>query len=254
LLGHGYAKVGTPHLDRGLPLPDPRRLIGLLRRRERHLHRELKRAMAPAIAGRDLFGVWNENINLAIEMATAHASRLVAEAFWRRAQQLHPESPVRDLMSLFALQEIAPHLGYFLAEGWLTRDEVRFHGKELDRLCVRLEPRALHLAQALDIPNDLLRAPIASDDYVADYAARLPALADITPDITPPAPPASARRAPDGARRRRSSTASTRGFTARTGLAFLPAARDQAEGRPETRGAGARRSPLDGADVASGRH
>jgi acyl-CoA oxidase len=254
LLGHGYAKLGKPNLERGLPLRDPRRLIALLRCRERHLLGELKRAMAPAFAGRELFGLWNDNINLAIEMATAHASRLVAEAFWRRAQQLHPESPVRDLSSLFGLQEIAPHLGYFLAEGWLTRDEVRLHGKELDRLCVRLEPRALHLARALDIPNELLRAPIASDDYVAHYAARLPAFPDITADITPPAAPASARRAADGTRRRRSPTASTRGFTVRTGLAFLPAARAQAEGRPETRDTGARRAPLRGTDVASGRH
>jgi acyl-CoA oxidase len=250
LLGHGYTRLAKPSHARGLALRDPRRLIALLRSRERTLHRELKLAMAAAFTGRDLFGLWNENVNLAIEMATAHASRLVTEAFWERAQQLHPESPVRDLLSLYGLQELAPHLGYLLAEGLITREEVRLHGKELDRLCEKLQPRALQLAQALDIPNELLRAPIASDDYIADYAARLCA----APDITPAPAPASARRAPDGSRRRRSIAASGQGFTARTGLAFLPAARVQAEGRPETRDSGAFLASFRGGDVASGRH
>jgi acyl-CoA oxidase len=250
LLGHGYKRLAKPSHARGLGLGDPCRLIGLLRSRERALHAELKLAMAAAFTGRDLFGLWNENVNLAIEMATAHASRLVTEAFWGRAQQLHPESPVRDLLSLYGLQELAPHLGYLLAEGLITREEVRLHGKELDRLCSKLQPRALQLAQALDIPNELLRAPIASDDYIADYAARLCAV----PDISSARAPASAPRAPDGSRRRRSLVASGQGFTARTGLAFLPAARVQAEGRPETRDSGARLASFRGGDVASGRH
>jgi acyl-CoA oxidase len=188
LLGHGYTKLDKPRQRRALTLSDPRRLIGLLRGRERQLHRELKRAMAPALASRNLFGLWNDNINLAIEMAAAHASRLVAEAFWGRVQQLHRESPVRDLLSLFGLQEIAPHLGYLLAEGWLTREEVKLHGKELDRLCAKIQPRALYLAQALDIPNEVLRAPIGSDDYIADYAARLRVLPDVSPDVPPEIP------------------------------------------------------------------
>lgn len=182
LMGHGYTKLGkeAPKVA-ALALDDPRRLLSLLRSRERQLLGELRRAMAPAITGRNLFGLWNENINLAIDTATAHASRLVAEAFWERAQKLHPESPVRALLSLFGLQEIAPHLGYFLAEGLLTRDEVKAHGKTQERLCAQLHPSALHLAQALDIPNELLRAPIASDDYIASYAARVPVIADISP-------------------------------------------------------------------------
>jgi acyl-CoA oxidase len=173
LLGHGYARLGKEADKLALPLSDPRRLLSLLRARERLLLKDLRRAMAPALGRRDLFALWNEHINLAIETATAHASRLVAEAFWSRAERLHPESPVRDLLSLFGLQEIAPHLGFLLAEGLLRREEVRAHGKAMERLCERLYPSALQLAEALDLPNDILRAPLASADYVAEYAARV---------------------------------------------------------------------------------
>ncbi|HVZ33649.1 MAG TPA: acyl-CoA dehydrogenase [Polyangiaceae bacterium] len=173
LLGHGYTRL-EDDIDRlESPLDDPQRLLGLLRTRERLLLDELRRAMAPAFLRRDLFQLWNEHINLAIETATAHTSRLVAEAFWNGTRHLHAQSPVRDLLSLFGLQEIAPHLGFLLAEGLVRSEEVKAHGKTLDRVCTRLRSSALHLAAALDLPNEILRAPLASGDYAAAYAARL---------------------------------------------------------------------------------
>jgi acyl-CoA oxidase len=183
MMGRGYAKLGKESAEMDLELSDPRRLVALLRTRERQLLADLRKATVQGLARRDMFASWNDNINLAIETATAHASRLMAESFWAGARELHPESPVKDLVSMFCLQEIAPHLGYFLAEGLLTPDEVRSHGKLLDRLCGRLHPSALHLAQALDIPNDILRAPIATDDYVATYAARVRAVPDASPAV-----------------------------------------------------------------------
>lgn len=186
LLGHGYTRLSKETDKVTLPLSDPRRLLRLLRTRERLLLKDLRRGMAPALGGGDLFALWNEHINLAIETATAHAARLVIEAFWSRAEQLHPDSPVRDLLTLFGLQEIAPHLGFFLAEGLIRREEVKQHGKAIDQVCARLLAPALHLAEALDLPNDILRAPLASADYVAEYAARV----GVVPDaLTPASPP-----------------------------------------------------------------
>lgn len=183
MMGRGYAKLGKESAEMGLSLGDPQRLVALLRNRERLLLADLRKATVQGLARRDMFASWNDNINLAIETATAHASRLMAESFWEGARALHSESPVRDLVSMFCLQEIAPHLGYFLAEGLVTPDEVRGHGKLLDTLCGKLHPAALHLAQALDIPNDILRAPIATDDYVATYAARVRPLPDVSPAV-----------------------------------------------------------------------
>jgi acyl-CoA oxidase len=184
MMGRGYAKLGKESPEMDLQLSDPQRLVALLRNRERLLLADLRKATVQGLARRDMFASWNDNINLAIETATAHSSRLVAEAFWETARELHPESPLRDLLSLFCLQEIGPHLGYFMAEGLILPHEARAHGKLLDELCAKLYPSALHLAEALDLPNDILRAPVATDDYVATYAARVRPV----PDASPPVP------------------------------------------------------------------
>jgi acyl-CoA oxidase len=153
---------------------DGERLLGLIRERERRLLNELKRGMAAArILGSNLFELWNENINLAIETATSHASRLAAESFWEVAKQHGDTHPVRELFRVFAYQEIGPQLGYFLAEGLITNEETRQHSRTVDRSCERLRPVALDLARAFDIPNAILRAPIATEDYIATYDARV---------------------------------------------------------------------------------
>jgi hypothetical protein len=81
-----------------------------------------------------------------------------------------------------------------MAEGLILPHEARTHGKLLDELCAKLYPSALHLAQALDIRNEILRAPIATDDYVATYAARVRAMPEVSP-------PTGLRRAPVEGRR-----------------------------------------------------
>jgi acyl-CoA oxidase len=172
LLQQGYERLAKSEVESGA-FSDVARLLALMRERERRLLTTLRRAMAPArLPGVNLFELWNENVNLAIEIATAHSSRLVAEAFWERAKDLSGDHPVIGLFKLFALQEIAPHLGFFLAEGLVTPAEVREHGKYVDLVCKTLRPFALELAIAIDVPNELLRTPIASDDYVACYDTR----------------------------------------------------------------------------------
>jgi acyl-CoA oxidase len=184
MMGRGYTKLEKESAEMDLPLSDPKRLVALLRNRERLLLAELREATARGLAKRDMFASWNDNINLAIETAMAHSSRLLAEAFWQAARELHAESPLRDLLSLFCLQEIAPHLGFYMAEGLILPHEARTHGRRLDELCAKLYPEALHLVEALDVTNDILRAPIATDDYVAAYAARVRAV----PEASPPVP------------------------------------------------------------------
>ena len=170
LMQQGYEPLSKEKITT-LCLDDPRTLVGLLRERERRLLQELRRAMLPAkLPGRDLFKLWNENINLAIETATAHASRLAAESFWHRVKQLAADDPLVDLFRLFAYQEITPHLGFLLAEGLITSNQVKNHRHAIDSVCEMLQPVALDLSRAFDIPNTLLRAPIASEDYIESYS------------------------------------------------------------------------------------
>jgi acyl-CoA oxidase len=178
LLKQGYVRLDKSRHDHAATLSHPERLLGLVRERERRLLDELRRAMVPArLPGADLFEIWNENINLALETATAHSSRLAAEAFWRGAEALASGHPTIDLFRLFALMEIAPHLGFFLAEGLVSTDEVKKHGRLVDHWCRSLRPFATELAEAFDIPNSLLRAPLATDDYIAHYDSRARRLA-----------------------------------------------------------------------------
>lgn len=173
LLKQGYVRLKKSPHDPCATLSHPERLLGLVRERERRLLDELRRNMAPArLPGANLFAIWNENINLALETATAHASRLCAEAFWQRAEALPSGHPALHLFRLFGLMEIAPHLGFFLAEGLVTGDEVKKHGRLVDHWCSVLRPFAAELAAAFDVPNSLLRAPLASDDYIAHYDAQ----------------------------------------------------------------------------------
>ena len=170
LLRRGYVRLPAAHPSLAAALGNPARLIGLLRERERRLLDELRGAVAHCrIADHERFTIWNENVNLALEATSAHASRLAAEAFASRLAELDSKHPAQGLFRLFALQELRPYLGFYLAEGLIHRAELKAHGSYLDAACRELRPFALELASAFDVPNSMLRAPLASDDYVAHY-------------------------------------------------------------------------------------
>jgi acyl-CoA oxidase len=180
LLRQGYVRL-PPARPSPAALCNPARLIGLLRERERRLVDELRGTVAqPRLAEHELFTIWNENVNLALETAWAHASRLAAEAFVARLAELDCGHPAQVLFQLFALQELRPYLGFYLAEGLISRAELRAHGSYLDAACRELRPFGLELAKACDVPSSLLRAPLASDDYVAhcDHNLQGAAVAD----------------------------------------------------------------------------
>jgi acyl-CoA oxidase len=170
LMRLGYVRL-RPSRDLGAsPLSDPARLLALIRERERRLLDELRSVVARArMRNEELFEIWNDNINLAIEAALAHSSRLATEAFAARLSGFDDEHPVVDLFRLFVLQEMSPHLGFYLAEELISPQELKEHSRRLDALCGRLRPFALDLASACDVPNELLRAPLASEDYVSYY-------------------------------------------------------------------------------------
>jgi acyl-CoA oxidase len=166
----GYSRPSSVARSPGGSLPRAARLLALFRERERRILDELRRGMAPArLPGHDLFDVWNDNITLALETARAHSTRLAAEAFSARVAELPRGHAARHLFELFGLRQIEPHLGFYLAEDLLTRAEVKAHRAHVDDVCRRLKASALELAEACDVPNSLLRIPLASDDYIAHY-------------------------------------------------------------------------------------
>jgi acyl-CoA oxidase len=194
LLGRGYPSPDVPVLEAGLSLTDRARQSALFRERERLLLGELRGGMAARLRGRNAFDIWNDQVNLALETATAHASRLAFEAFAEPVAALGDDHPAALLLRLFGLEEIARHLGFFLAEGLISVTEVKSYHALVGELCRQLRPHALTLAEAFDIPNSVLRAPIASDDYIATYSALTTRAVLAAPSPQPAPPPAFSSR------------------------------------------------------------
>jgi acyl-CoA oxidase len=145
------------------------RLSALFGTRERLLLSQLRRGMASKLRGRRSFETWNEHVTLALEVASAHATRLAFDVFAAAVGPLGVNEPVVDLAALYGLVELSPYLGFYLAEELITPDEVRGHRAQVHALCQRLRPHALALAEAFEIDNSVLRVPIASDDYMLAY-------------------------------------------------------------------------------------
>lgn len=169
LLGRAYTPPAASALPVAGGLSQLERLGALLGARERLLLQELRSGMASALRGRRSFDIWNEHVTLALDVARAHAARIAFECFGGAVLGLEADHPVVDLACLYGLGELYPHLGFYLAEGLVTAEEVRGHRVLVHALGQRLRPHALALAEAFDIPNELLRAPIASDDYMMAY-------------------------------------------------------------------------------------
>ena len=125
--------------------------------------------------GASLFDAWNDHVNLALELARWHGTRFVFEAFdaaVRGTPELSARQLLRWLCSIFALRQIERASGWLLAAGALAPEQIRALPRVVDAFCRELLPHAPELSEATGITNELLRIPIAEDDYVAAYDAK----------------------------------------------------------------------------------
>ncbi|MET8763594.1 acyl-CoA dehydrogenase [Lentzea sp. NPDC004782] len=172
LLGRGYTppadQPGTGELD------DPEFLIRLFRYRERVVY---ERAHAARKVGDDPFERTNRVGPLAAELGRLHGVRRALEEFHAVTQRANlPEIGVvlTSLLLRFAMAELDRDAAWHLCAGTLNRAQVREIPSFITRLDERLLPYAEDVVEAFGITNDVLRAPIASDDYVEAYAQLLP--------------------------------------------------------------------------------
>ncbi|MEU3411891.1 acyl-CoA dehydrogenase [Streptomyces sp. NPDC006658] len=173
-LGFDYeAPADESAATEGLDLRDPARWRALAGTRERRLHERLVAELGAArAAGLGEFDVWNDRFDLAEQLAEAHALRLLVDLVRAETDAL-PDAGARraalDLCSLHLLGEISAHSGWYLAEGLITAEEAVALPGLLDRICADVAPHALDLADALDVPYDLVGAPIAHADYATAF-------------------------------------------------------------------------------------
>ncbi|MFF4212439.1 acyl-CoA dehydrogenase [Streptomyces sp. NPDC001796] len=167
VFGHDASPPQTPPAD--ADLTDLAFLRGLLARVEAIWQQRARTALREGPSG-DPVGRWNATSEAALEMVSAHAQLQAANAFATASER--PADPrtrrlLRNLCRLFLLRHLRAHTGDLLAEGHLSPDHVRALPKARDTLIAELAPQMMRLADAFDLPPEMLsRIPIAGGGSV----------------------------------------------------------------------------------------
>lgn len=166
---------------------DPDFHVELLRYREQLLCRAARAAMAESEG--TYFDAWNSVMNTALDMARIRGVRIALEQFCAAVPAPADEqdrTALRLLASLYGLVKIQQDAGWYLAKGLLTAAQVEGMPATVDRYCELLRPHARRLTDAFRLSPELLRAPIAFEDYEAAFQRHVGALG---PDAHSPRTP-----------------------------------------------------------------
>ncbi|MFE3557110.1 acyl-CoA dehydrogenase [Streptomyces sp. NPDC059193] len=121
----------------------------------------------------DPVGRWNESSGAALEMVSAYAGRLAADAFLEAVGQATDPATrklLKNLCWLFLLEQLRQHTGDLLAEERLTVQHVLGLHQTVDAVLAELAPHMMTLVDAFDLPEEYLAAvPIANPDYLDHY-------------------------------------------------------------------------------------
>ncbi|MFI5867061.1 acyl-CoA dehydrogenase [Streptomyces sp. NPDC051546] len=173
LFGHQVDPVcpdTPPAADRDLT--DLRFLRDLLACAERTWQTRARTALRQGPAG-DPVGRWNNASGPALEMVSAHAGRLAANAFIEAVEQAADPAAralLTNLCRLFLLQQLREHTGDLLAEQRLTVQHVLGLHQTTDSVLAELAPHMMTLVDAFDLPDEFLsEVPIANADYLDDH-------------------------------------------------------------------------------------
>lgn len=149
--------------------------VAAVRHREAELLREAAASMADETGDRTYFEAWNDTVNTGLEMARTRGVRIALECLESAVGTLEDESArtaLGLLGALYGLAELRRDSGWYLARGVLTAEQVERLPREADALCARLRPYADALIDGFRLSPELLRAPIAADDYVSAFQRR----------------------------------------------------------------------------------
>jgi acyl-CoA oxidase len=147
----------------------------LLAERERRLHEQIGAGLRASRSTSDRFERMNEQAVAVAALADAHAHRLALDALLEAIEQVDGDS-TRDVLrlvaGLYVLDHVARHAGWYLEQRVLRPAQAAEIGVEVNRACAALTPHARMLTDAFAIPDDVLRVPIASPDYISAWDLR----------------------------------------------------------------------------------
>ncbi|MET9182609.1 acyl-CoA dehydrogenase [Kitasatospora aureofaciens] len=156
-------------------LTDPHVLRALLARAEAIWQARARTALRRGPFN-DPVARWNATSSAALRMVSVHATVQAADAFIdavHRAAEPRARHLLRQLCTLFLLDQLGHHTGDLLAESHLTPDQVRQLPTVTDSVFADLAPHMTTLVDAFDLPGQFLDAiPIANGARIdlADYA------------------------------------------------------------------------------------
>lgn len=151
---------------------EPTMQLRLLRYREHHLMQAAGDTLSDDSGERTYFESWNATVNAAVDMARVRGRRIALERFVAAvadAELVAVGAALELLASLYGLTEIQRDAGWYLARGVLAGEQVEALPATIDMVCDQLLPHVSALIDGFQLSSELLRAPIAADDYVSSY-------------------------------------------------------------------------------------
>lgn len=154
------AARGNKEDEVGGDLHDTDYQLAMLRWREEHITSGVARRLKGGMDGdTDPAEVFSRCQNHLLSAASAHAERIVYEAFLTRVQAM-PEGAERaaleQLLSLHALSEIERDRAWWMEHGRLSTERAKAVTRAVDGLCRDLRPHAVRFVDAFGVPDALL--------------------------------------------------------------------------------------------------
>ncbi|MGA4863692.1 acyl-CoA dehydrogenase [Streptomyces lavendulocolor] len=157
IFGHPLAPEPRPAAGTE-SLTDPAFLRRAVSAAEHYWHTSARCDLRHGTAG-DALGRWNNASAAALNLAETHTIGQASDAFATaiaHATDPRTRAALHDLHVLFLLHQVHAHSGLLLAEGALTRDQVRALSHTQHVLTARLAPHLLALTDAFTIPEEHL--------------------------------------------------------------------------------------------------
>jgi acyl-CoA oxidase len=156
-------------------LDDEMTWLGLFRAREGYYYERTASGLRGALGSGTVFDRWNRNIPDAMQLADAYASRWALESFLTAIEK-SPDAESRTALyltaKLFALDYVTTHAGFYLADGYISRNTFKSLDSEYTAVCHQLMEYLPLLVEAFGIDEDILDTPITSHDRISAWEER----------------------------------------------------------------------------------
>ncbi len=133
--------------------------------REEYLLRLVAQRLSKRIkSGMDSYQAFIECQNMLVDMAKAYIERLVLEQFIRGVKGADEsiQQPLQLMEQLYALSMIEQNKAWFLENGYMEGRKTIYITKLVDELCLQARHDSAGFVDAFGIPDDLIKAPIAT--------------------------------------------------------------------------------------------